>query len=174
MSFNMKNHLDSRFLDLSKHRCWYNNEVAVFPIYSGHGNIIGYQNYRPFGTKERNNDPLGKYFRVTKKDVVSVWGMESWDYSNELYVCEGIFDAARFTFNKKSAIAILSCDIPEYVRKWFMFIRSIRPVIVVCDSDKSSRKMIKLGHDYYVVSDGDPNSCSENEFQRILKKYSKV
>jgi hypothetical protein len=171
----MRKHLEERYFDLNQHTCWFNDEVAVFPIYGINGKIVGYQNYRPDGTKERNNNPLiGKYFSRLQKDIVSVWGMESFYFSNELYVCEGIFDAARFTYNGKSAVAILSCDVPKYVKKWFAFIRKIRPVIVVCDNDKSSEKMIPLGHVYYKVSDGDPNSCSELEFQNILKKFSGI
>lgn len=173
MSSKMKEHLESRFFDFSKHRCWYDSKRAVFPIYGINGTLIGYQNYQPDGSKERNNNPLnGKYFSRLKKDVVSVWGMESFDFSNELYVCEGVFDAARFTYHNKSAVAILSCDVPVYVKKWFQFIRKIRPVYVVCDNDKSSDKMIPLGHKHYKVSHGDPNSCSDDEFKYILAKFS--
>ena len=96
-------HIHNRHVDTDLHRVWVDDEsrVAVFPLWNLSGEMTGYQAYRPDADKVKKNDKYGRYYTYrglklvrNHNKTVAVWGLESWNLSNTLFVTEGIFDAA--------------------------------------------------------------------------------
>ena len=91
-------HLHSRYFSMNLHRAWLDEGVATFPLWNLSGQLVGYQQYRPFADKKAKNDPReGRYFTRLSRDRVGVWGLESWQFSDVLFLCEGVFDACKVT-----------------------------------------------------------------------------
>jgi hypothetical protein len=145
-------HLESRQLDLKVHRAWLDTDVATFPLWNLSGKLAGLHQYRPDGDKKVNNDKkLSKYFTRVYDGKLGVWGLESWNFSNTLFVCEGLFDASKLTYRGKSAIATLANSVSPSLARWLWLVKQSRPVIVICDNDKSGQLLAKFGTSYLVV-----------------------
>lgn len=167
-------HLNNRHFDTNLHVYWENAEenVATFPLWNLSGQLKGYQRYRPDGDKKAFNNPLlGKYFTKATRDTVCVWGLESWNLSNTLFLTEGVFDACRLTKNSCSAVALLTSDPHPSTKRWLAIVRSMRPVVAVCDNDKAGLKLAKHGHTSHVVSNGDLGDASEDYVQQVIKEF---
>jgi hypothetical protein len=168
--------LKSRHVDLNVHTAWVDEEegVATFPLWNLSGQMVGYQQYRPAGDKKSFNHPKdGRYFTWRKDKVVGVWGLESWSFSNVLFVTEGVFDAARLTAHGVSAIATLSNDVDPSLKRWLWTIRKSRLVVAVCDNDAAGRKLASCGNRYHVMDEGkDMGDASDEYVRNFLKSYS--
>jgi len=167
-------HLHSRYMNTDLHRAWVSEELecATFPLWNLSSQIVGYQRYRPNGTKEKNNDPHeGRYFTRVKDKRVGVWGLESWNLSNTLFVTEGIFDACRLTALGYASIATLSNDVFPGLKSWLWTVRKFRCVVAVCDGDDAGRRLAKFGHISHVVESGDLGDASEEYVRNLAKKY---
>lgn len=173
---NVTEHLHSRFFDTSRHRVWVNEPecVAVVPLWNLSGQMIGYHHYRPDKPKVLNNHPYEcRYFTRVTNSPVTLWGLESWSYSNTLFVTEGMFDAARVTWNGFSAISLFSSDMSAVTLGWLNLVKRFRPVVVICDSDAPGKKLAKYGHDFYTVKTGkDFNEADESEVTEFFQNYS--
>lgn len=168
-------HLKSRYLNTNLHRTWLdeNNYLATFPLWNLSNQLVGYQKYNPKGDKKTFNNPtLGKYYTYRTKPENAVWGLESWNVSNPLFVTEGIFDAARLTWNNMSAIAVMSNDPSDTIKNWLWTIRKFRPVIAVCDNDAAGRKLAKFGTYSEVVEGHDLGDASNEYVDKLIKKYT--
>lgn len=170
-------HLKQRHLNTNLHTVWLDedNIVATFPLWDLQGRLVGYQSYRPNSTKEKRNDFYGKYHtKISKQcDYLPIWGLESWNLSNILYVTEGLFDAARITSLGFSAIAIFTYNPADKVKNWLKFVKQIRPVISICDSNnpgKEGHKLSNLGHKSHVVKNGDISMVSEQYVDLLLSR----
>ena len=150
-AYSVAEHLNSRYLNLNLHTSWLSeeNEVVVLPLWNLNGQMVGVQQYRPNGSKEPNNKWYGRYFTRVHTDNVAVWGLESWSLSNTLFVCEGLFDAAKITWLGYSAIAIFTSTPGKSVLNWLKSVKSSRPVVVICDSDNAGLKLAKCGHTHF-------------------------
>jgi hypothetical protein len=159
----LRKHLESRHVDLSLHTVWIDAEedVAVFPLWSMSGNLVGYQNYKRRASKLRKNDEHGKYHTFRNKMTAGVWGLESWKLSNTLFVTEGVFDAARLTGRGFSAVALLSNDPSQTLKHWLFLTRSGRHTVAVCDPGKAGAKLAKCGHTSVVLDLGDDTDLSD-------------
>lgn len=175
MITDLRQHIQDRQIDLGKHRVFLNHKSmeATFPLWMSN-QMVGYQIYRPNKFSKKFNDPKeGRYYSWTTTSRMC-WGMESWNDSNTLFITEGIFDAARITKLGGSCLALLSCDVSKPMKQWLRFVRSIRPVIAICDNDenKSGLKLKKHAHEYHVVqSGGDLAEASEEEVEKLLQTY---
>lgn len=170
------NNLRSRHLNARLHRVWVDETegIATFPLWNLSGKMVGFQQYRPAADKRKDNHPRdSRYFTYRKNSVVGVWGLESWSLSNTLFVTEGIFDACRLTYLGYSAIATLSNDVDDSLKRWLWTIRKARPVITVCDNDAAGRRLAKYGHLSHVVESGDLGDASEDYVQNLIKEYSR-
>lgn len=148
----LEDHLKERCLDTSIHTVWYGEGVVSFPIYQLDGALVGYQQYRPFAPKAVPNNPrLGRYYTRIRPDKYSVWGLESWKFSNTLFICEGIFDAAKITASGYSAIAILSFDTTQATKAWLKTVRTMRDTVAVCDNDQSGKRLAKYATRHITV-----------------------
>jgi hypothetical protein len=170
----MLEHLKSRHLDYNLHTVWLSEQelIATFPLWNLSGQMVGYQQYRPDKDKRPNNNPKhGRYFTKLKDGKVGLWGMESWNLSNTLFLTEGVFDAARLTEYKVSALAVLSSDVSESTKRWLWCVRQTRKVVCVCDNDSAGYKLQKLGHTFVIAEGKDIAESSDTFVQAILHKY---
>lgn len=172
---NVLQHLRSRYMNTSLHTVWISEELecVTFPLWNLSGQIVGYQRYRPGAPKEKNNDPRkGRYFTRVKDRRVGVWGLESWNQSNTLFVTEGVFDACRLTNLGYAAIATLSNDVGPSLKSWLWTVRKFRRVVAVCDSDDAGQRLAKYGHVSHVVESGDLGDASEEYVRNLAKEYN--
>ena len=167
--------LRSRYFDMNLHTAWVdeNEGVATFPLWNLSGQLVGYQQYRPSATKKKDNHPkMSRYFTYRKNKVVGVWGLESWNLSNTLFVTEGTFDACRLTSSGFSAVALLSNDIDASTRKWIFAVKKHRPVVSICDNDAAGLRLAKHGHLSHVVESGDLGDASDEYVANLIKEYA--
>lgn len=167
--------LKARHFDVKLHTAWVDEEegVATFPLWNLSGCLVGYQQYRPRADKKKDNHPkMSRYFTYRKNKVIGLWGLESWNLSNVLFVTEGVFDACRLTARGYSAVATLANDLDPPMKEWFYMVRSQRPVVVVCDGDKAGRKLAKAGHIAHVMSEGmDLGEAPDTYVGEMLKSW---
>ena len=167
---NLRKHLKDRFVDFDKHKVWVDeaNVVATFPLTNLSGQLVGYQQYRPNMTKEKRNHPkYGRYYTYTNKEMKSVWGLESWNFSNTLFVTEGIFCAARLTNMGYSAIATLSNN-PKFLKNWFYIIKKMRPIIAICDYGKDGLKLSSYTHNFIQMPKEHDFSSADDSYINSL------
>lgn len=169
----MLQHLKSRYLDTNLHKVWLDVDVATFPLWNLTGQMVGYQMYRPNASKEKNNHPKeGRYFTYSKGKAVSVWGLESWNLSDTLFVTEGVFDAARLTYMGFSAVSVLSNNVAPTTKQWLWTVRQSRKVVCVCDNDAAGQKLKDLGTVSHTVEDfKDLGEASEEYVTNLLNEY---
>lgn len=151
----MHTHLVNRHLAIKGYsNIQVNHETVVFPLYNLSGQMIGYQQYRPSGSKqERRNPKLGKYFTyVSKNQGNAVWGLDVLNPKDKfIFLVEGIFKACRFHNVGCNSLATLSND-PKPLRSWLHTLGY--HIHAVCDGDASGRKLAKYGHTYTYLPDG--------------------
>jgi DNA primase len=170
----VRENLKARHMDTGLHTVWVDEAegVATFPLWNLSGQMVGFQQYRPAADKRKDNHPRdSRYFTYRKNRVVGVWGLESWSLSNTLFVTEGVFDAARLTYLGYSAIATLSNDVDDSLKRWLWTIRKVRLVVAVCDNDAAGRRLAKYGDLYHVVDSSDLGDASEEYVTQLLKIY---
>lgn len=173
---NIKQHLKDRHFDLAVHTAWVDEAegVAVFPLWDLSHRWVGYQQYRPEGDKKRFNNPKeGRYF-TWRHGKIGVWGLESWKFSNTLFITEGIFDACRLTERGYSAIAMVANDLDKMTKNWLWTIRAQRPVVAVCDNDdnRAGHKLAKAGHTFHMMDEfHDMGDASDEYVTKFLSHY---
>lgn len=169
-------HLKSRYLNFELHRPMLDevNNVATFYLWNLSGQMTGFLQYRPDGTKSVNNDrDLGKYFHYTSKgcNSLSLFGVESLYLSpNVVFLTEGMFDAARLTEKGYSALALLCNDSNNDLKNFLKLLD--RKVVAVCDNDKAGKKLAKFGHYSVVCEDKDLGDSSDEFVNNLLKTYA--
>jgi DNA primase len=160
-------HLKSRHLDVNIHKTFIEDKTATFPIYNLLGQLKGFQQYRPDKPKKIANHPReAKYFtRGT-----GFWGLESWSFSNSIFLVEGVFDAARLTSRRLSALAVLSSDLSELQKTQLKLIKIQRPIIALCDGDAAGLKLAKYAHYSYIMKE-DVSAASEKELCKVTRGH---
>ena len=150
----LRDHLASRNLQLGR----YNhvsiddtNEVATFPLWNLSGQMVGFQQYRPWGSKSQNNNPReGKYFTYITGGHIGVWGVDTLHYNqHQVFVCEGIFDACQLHNFDLPAIAVLGNN-PLHIVPWLKALG--RKIIAIPDDDDAGRNLGKLAHETLSVA----------------------
>lgn len=168
-------HLKSRHLNFDVHQPMLDeaNNVATFYLWTLSGQLSGFLQYRPDGSKAVNNDKdLGKYFHYKSKgcDSFSLFGVETLDLSpNVVFLTEGVFDAARLTEKGFSALALLCNDHSLDLKTWLNLLN--RKVVAVCDNDKAGKKLAKFGHYSVVCEDKDLGDSSDEFVNSLLETY---
>lgn len=168
----VEENLRSRHLNFELHRPMIDEVegTATFFLWNFSGQIIGYQQYRPFQLNKKVNDPrLSRYFTYSKQPTIIVWGLESFYLRNDvLFVTEGIFDAARLTELGFPAVAVLSCDAKKDTKNWLKMLN--RRVIAVCDNDEngSGKKLAKFGDEAYFLNKKDLGDSTDEEVREFL------
>lgn len=121
------------------------NRVATFYLYNLTGQIAGYQQYRPEGTKANNNDPRdGKYFTRAGFQKNVVFGLEFLNPDDpRMFVTEGIFKAAVLHRLGYNAIAVLG-GTPKPLRPWFFAMEGNFRMIGIGDPDATGQKLVNI------------------------------
>jgi len=81
-----------------------------------------------------------------------VWGLESWRFSDTLFVCEGVFDACKVTWLGYSAVALFSSQVNDTTVSWLNSVGRNRRVVALCDGDSVGLGLSKYAHDYVQIS----------------------
>lgn len=163
----------SRHIDFNIHKVWLDEEncLATFPLWNLSGQLTGYQTYNPKADKFKSNDIKGRYYTYRNKKAVSIWGLESWNFSNTLFVTEGIFDASRLTEWGCSAVALLSNNPNQSVKSWFSIIRQSRPVVSVSDPGDGGKYLKKLSHIDVPCENTDLGDSPDWVVDKLVKNY---
>ena len=135
----MKAHLTERNLDTQKHSVWFlEDSTYAFPLWNLSGQLLGVHHYNPLGSKDNDNSLNGKYCTRVHNPHVVVWGLESWSFSNTLFLTEGLFDAAKVTWCGYSALALFgTTSVPnKNLLNWLWNVNQFRNVVALCDNDK--------------------------------------
>lgn len=146
--------------------------VATFLLYNALGEITGYQEYRPFLSKNKNNIRLeSRYFSYMTKEKPSYWGQHSLNVERGvLYITEGIMDAARLTSKGYQAVAVLSND-PKKLYDQIKIWKARYLVIALVDNDHGGKFLAKYA-DMFHVMQSDVGDSSEEELENILRKIT--
>lgn len=170
-------HLRSRHMNLDLHRPMLDpaEDVATFWLYTLTGQIAGYHQYRPTGQKGKamNMKDVSKYYTWYSKELPvqpRVWGLESFNLTPTVFLCEGMFDAARLTERGVSALATLSNDPGKQFMNW---VRSTgRRFVAICDNDAAGRKLAKYGTEAVFCEDGkDLGDASDEYVSSLLRRF---
>lgn len=173
---NIFSHVVERGVDPNVHKFWVDEieGVATFPITNLSGQLVGYQQYRPSADKKRKNNPKeGRYYTYTLKDTRGVWGLESWTFSNTLFLTEGIFGSARLTRLGVSSVALLSND-PKHLSDFLFIIRQQRPLVAICDYGYGGSRLAKFGHkSLHMTEDFDIDEATDEYIlMEVINKFN--
>lgn len=164
-------HLLDRHTDVRKYRVEIDEKegVAIFLLFDLSGAVAGYQQYRPSADKTKKNHPRdGRYFTYKSPGKLGVFGLETWAWSNPLFLVEGIFDCVRLHNLGYSAIATLSND-PKHLREWLWVIN--RPIYAICDSGDGGSKLASFAHRHVTCEEGDLGSMTDDQVDRIVLNF---
>lgn len=141
--------------------------VATFMLFDLSGALCGYQQYRPSAGKERKNHPReGRYYTYRIDGRLPVFGLQTWGWSRELFITEGIFDCVRIHNLGFAAIAVLSND-PKHMRSWFRAMS--RTIFAVCDGGPSGIKLAKYADRHVACPEGrDLGDMADDEVRKTI------
>lgn len=166
-------HLHSRHLNPALYRVSVDEAeaVATFLLFNLSGQVVGYQQYRPGAPKTMSNDPRnGRYFTYVTKNMLGVWGLETYNFRNDyLFVTEGVFDACRLHNLGLPAVAVLSNN-PKGLANFLFTVP--RRVVVVADNDPAGKMLMEYGDEVLVCDAGkDLGDMTDGEVQSLLTRY---
>jgi len=151
--------------------------IATFLLYNLSGQLVGYQQYNPAGSKKEHSKELSKYYNyISKTGTISklaVYGVETIsDRFPFIFLVEGVFDAAKIHNAGFPAIAVLSNN-PKILRSWLFALR--KKVYVVADNDAAGRALAKFGDRAFTVPapHKDLGDMSQEEATKFLKSIVK-
>lgn len=170
-------HLRSRSVDPERTRVILDkeNNLAVFLLFNLSGQLVGYQQYNPKGSKsgkEANDRDLAKYWTYVTKNpakTIGVWGLETvFDHHRFVFMTEGIFDAVKLHNLDLPAIAALG-NHPKMLRAWFKAMNKL--VIAVADNDSAGNKIKSLADIALTTPDPykDLGEMPQNEIRSWLE-----
>lgn len=169
----LEQHLKLRHVNMELH-CPILDEVegvATFYLWNLSGQLVGYQQYRPFAGKTKANHPReGRYFTFHKAPTVAVFGTESLHLTpHVVFLTEGVFDATRLTNLGVSALAVLTNNPSKDTGN---FLRMLgRTVVCVCDNDAAGRKLAKFGNHVVYTQDKDLGESSPEFVQSLVQRF---
>lgn len=157
-------HLLERGLDPNQHGVLLDVEncIATFLLYNLSGQIVGYQQYNPNGSKQLANDEKNrnalKYFtfigdenneRRSGKKKLAVWGLQTVSIEHDfVFITEGIFDAVKLQNEGLPALAALANDPAPLLS----FLKALsKRVIAVCDDDDAGKRLGSIANIKLVV-----------------------
>jgi hypothetical protein len=151
----MYHHLQQRHLSpYLYHNISITPELVTFPLWNVSGQMVGYQQYNPNGSKqERRNPKECKYFTyISEGKNNTAWGLDVLNPNQRLVVLvEGIFKACRFHNHGINALAVLGNN-PKHLYSWLHSMGYY--LFAICDGDEAGRKLAKFGHSSIQLRDG--------------------
>lgn len=143
----LDNHLKSRFFERERYSYVSiddENEVVTFALWNLSGQMVGYQQYRPYGTKSTTDKDTAKYYPFISPGQIGVFGLETFNYRNDILIlAEGVFDICRVHNLNLPGVAVLGND-PAHLRSWLFSLG--RKIITIPDADKAGQALKKYGH----------------------------
>ena len=171
-------HLESRRLNTSLYSgVWLSEEqeVATFGMWNLSGQLVGFQQYKPLEDKTRKSKPSDmRYFTIAGKGGVGskllAFGVELLDTTqNNLFIVEGIFDAAPLHNRGVNALAVMTNN-PVHLKSWLNSLGY--NIIALCEGDKAGRKLAKFADEaIYLPTGKDPADMSDEWFDNIVEIY---
>jgi len=176
----MVEHLKSRHMDVDLHKVYVNQDeqLAVFPYYNLAGQMTGFRQYKPFGSKVPGSGLDGKYYSFRNKEMIALFGMESWYFSNTLFLIEGVFDAAHGTKLGFSMLSVGCNALDPQLQAWVRGVQLYRPVVAVCDPGKAGLWLGKYVErsvvvDYDLENEVDLADAPEEYVLDLLRSYER-
>lgn len=175
MKETMLDYVRRRHVDLDLHKPVLDEveRTVTYFLWNLSGRLVGYQQNRPDAAKspQKLGPKFARYFTYRKQPTLGVWGVESlFLQEGPVFLCEGVYDAARLTKRGASALAACSNDPAKDLRNWLSCLR--RPVVAVCDNDAAGRKLAKFGDYVEVAPNGDDLGAAPEEYvSYLLGKY---
>lgn len=169
---NFKEHLLTRNYDYSLYQNQTIDEDNCFltiHLYNLDHKFVGYQRYKPDGSKR--NYPLeeAKYLTYTMKGERAFWGLETIDYSKDtLYVVEGLFKASALHRIGLNAICIMGSN-PKHLKDVLLSFNM--QLVAIGDNDEAGIKFNKYIETMGGVSltlDKDVDEYHLNELESII------
>lgn len=131
-------HFTDALIELFRPALDEDENFVTFYLYNLTGQCIGYQHYRPGHSKTQSNHPKeSRYYtyRPKSKEAVAIGGLETYHFSDVLFVVEGLFDAVRLWANGYACV--WTCGIPDkQVQHWLKV--QPKPTIAILDPDGQS------------------------------------
>ena len=145
------------------------DDVATVSLYDFGGRLSGFQQYRPNAPKKLQNDPLGKYFAYVPSGGVGIFGFESWNFSNVVYLVGGMFKAV--TLHRLGYTALhVSAVSYKYLRPQLQLTR--RPFCAIGDADEEGAQFARRYNGFQ--SPVDVDEMSDEDVHRMLTYGSKL
>lgn len=131
------------------------------------GQMVGFQQYNPAADKKVNNAREGRYFTITRRDVLACWGLEVLDYSKpDLFIVEGIFKASALHMVGRNAIAVLA-NHPVHLKSWMHTLPF--NIVGIGDNDKAGRGIVRVAGQGF-QSELDVDEYTLVELESLLKE----
>jgi hypothetical protein len=142
------------------------DEVATFSLYDFGGRLSGFQQYRPLGEKKANNKNTGKYWSYVPSGGVGIFGFESWDFSDVVYLTGGLFKAA--TLHRLGYTALhVSAVSYKYLRPQLQL--TGRPFRGIGDADDEGAQFARRYNGWQ--SPADVDEMSDEDVHRMLDAF---
>lgn len=101
----------------------------------------GYQQYRPSASKKPQNNPKdGRYYSYVTKGEIALFGLESWDFSEVVYLVGGLFKAT--TLHRLGYSALHVSSVSHYFLKSQLRLLG-RPYLAIGDNDDEGRQFAR-------------------------------
>lgn len=174
---NLRQHLKDRHMNVEKYSSvWIDEEegVATFGLYNLSGQLVGYQQYKPFATKDHKleKEPRNmKYFTHAtlegKTKAAVVFGLETVNMMEDKFVflTEGIFDVVRLHNYGLSAIAVL-CNNPDHLDSFLSALPA--KTVAVCDNNAAGKKLAKHADVSFTVPTVDLGDMTDEELNSFV------
>lgn len=169
VSFCIHQHLKNRWFDASRYRgVWItkNPPSLTVALWNLSGQMCGYQLYQPLNAKLQNNGFDNKYLTwsgAAHQGVV--WGLETLKNHSDVFLVEGIFEAARLHSRGLAALAVM-CNNPLNLRQWLNLLPQRK--IAIAQGDAAGVKLKKFGDIAVTLPLGrDLDELSEPELDAI-------
>lgn len=144
-------------------------DCVSFMLWNLSGKPVGFQTYSPLLPKAHVDNPRkAKYFTWTTKGENVCWGLETLSTldTRVVYLTEGVFDACRFHWHGKAALAMLT-NKPVHLRNWL----SCLPykTVAAVQGDAAGRKLAAFADSaVFLPENEDVGSLSEQQFRDLF------
>lgn len=167
----LSKHLIERNFRISRYNgCTVTDVDMTVLLWNLSGQLVGYQVYNPSLPKKAKEPRDMKYFTNITKGQDGVFGLETvkWTFPY-LFVCEGIFDAARLHAYGLPAIAVLGHH-PTHLTSW---LKALPHTTVAAVQGDKAGLMLALVTDLaiYLPEGEDVGSLSEQQFNDFFKPF---
>lgn len=168
---NILENLNQRQFDINRYLCWIDNveNLLTVPLFNLSGEIVGYQQYNPNSSSKKQNNPKeGRYFTYLTQNKIGMWGLETINHLQFIFVQEGIFDACRLHNLGIPAVAILSADNKQALLNLKL---TGKKLISIVDNDPAGIKLGRKVHQSILIqfeNIKDIGDCSDEQIKVLL------